>query len=120
MESNKTKRSIWTAIITAFFMCIGFVICRYFLFDLHGMKELPFVLFIFGIIVICTAYIFNSKRIMICTAIGYILSFFMGVLFQADWIDSHGIAMNSLWIWFVLGMITFIIIGVIWEFINNF
>ncbi|MDD2268885.1 MAG: hypothetical protein PHY15_04950 [Eubacteriales bacterium] len=48
-----------------------------------------------------------------------IASFFMGILFQVDWIDSHGTAMNNLWIWFAFGMLAFVIIGVVLEIISK-
>lgn len=109
---------IWPA-ISVFLLSIGFVVCRYLLFDLHGMKQLPLALFIFGLIVICISAVFNGKMIMIFTVLGYIASFFMGVLFQADWIDSHGTAMNNLWIWFLLGMLAFVAIGVVLEIVSK-
>lgn len=118
MQSNKIKRMMWP-VISIILLIISFIICRYFLFDLHGMKQLIFALFIFGLIVICIAAIFNSKITMICTAVGYMASFLMGIIFQADWIDSHGTAMNNLWIWFTLGMIAFVILGVFAEIISK-
>ena len=56
---------------------------------------------------------------MICTAIGYNLGFYMGVIFQVNWIDSHGTAMNSLWIWFTLVLLGSVLIGIIWDVIET-
>lgn len=118
MQTQKVKRMIYPA-ISILLLSIEFVICRYLLFNLHELKQLPFVLFIFGLIVILCSTIFNSKKTMACTVLGYISSFFIGVIFQVDWIDSHGTAMNSLWIWFVFGMLAFVIIGSVWELIDK-
>ena len=30
-------------------LCIGFVLCRYVFFDIHGMKQWPVILFVIGI-----------------------------------------------------------------------
>lgn len=118
MQSNRIKRVMWPA-ISIFLLSTGYILCRYLFFDLYGMKELPLILFVFGLIVICIAALFNSKKIMVCSSWGYSISFFMGILFQTDWIDSKGTAMNSLWIWFALGMLTFVLIGVVWEAISK-
>ena len=118
MKSEKFERVKWT-VISAISLYIGFLICRYLLFDLHGMREWPFDLFIFGIFVICVAGIFNAKRIMLCTVSGYCVGFFMGVLFEVKWIDSNGASRNNLWIWFTLTMIVFVSVGVVWEIVNK-
>ena len=118
MKSDNIKRIIWAA-ASIFILCIGFFICRYLLFDLHGMGEWPLDLFVFGLIVICASGLFNGKKIMICTALGYIISFFMALLFSVDWIDANGFARSSLWIWWTIAMVTFVIIGAIWEIISK-
>ncbi len=118
MESNTIKRIIWT-VISLFILSMGFLLCRYAFFNLHGMIQFPFLLFVFGLIVICIAAVFNGKIIMISTALGYTVSFFIGVLFQTEWIDSHGTIYNNLWIWWELMTLFFVCVGVTWEMINK-
>lgn len=118
MKSDKKKRAVW-ATASASVLCIEYVVLRYLLFDLHGMKQLPLILFAFGLIVICISEIINGKQLMICTVSGFIISFLIGARFKTDWVDSHGTAMDNLWVWFTLGMLAFVLVGVILEIMSK-
>lgn len=118
MKNIKIKRNIW-AIVFIFLLFISFLLCRYVFFDLHQMKQFPFVLFLLGLSIIIVASIFNKSKLAICTVLGYNVGVTMGLLFGVDWTDSHGTKMNSTWIWFVVVMLFFICIGVIWEVISK-
>ena len=114
MQADKTKRFLFTT-ISAFLLCVGFLIIRYAIFTLHYLSDWSLFLFIFGAVVISVATVFNGKKTMIFAASGYIVGFFAGVLFQTDWVDSKGTAMNSLWIWWTCTMLIFVFIGAAWE-----
>ena len=78
MKKNKT---IW--IISGAILLLSYVVCRYGLFDLHGMHDWPLVLLIF-------------------TAVGYPAAFAVGVIFQWGGMDPRGWVINRLWlVWMV-------------------
>jgi len=61
------------------------------------MKDWPFVLFIVGIIIISVSGLALGRKVLpALTAIGYIVGFVLGYIFQFD----YGPGLNSLWeIW---------------------
>ena len=123
-EVNKLKKgstrktiiySIWTSILL--FVC--FILCRYFFYTLHGMASWPFYLFIFGIVVIIVATFFASRKIMICTPIGYIIGFAFGMFFNTDSPDPGGGRLNNAWIIWTVTFLILITIGVVLELITR-
>ena len=77
MKSDKAKTPLWAA-VAAVILGIGFAGCRYALFDLHGMKDWPLLLFSAGLAAICAAAFFRAKKLMLCTALGYSAAFLFG------------------------------------------
>lgn len=118
MKNITIKRSIWT-IMLMILLFISFLLCRYVFFDLHQMKQFPLVLFLLGLSIISVASIFDKAKLAICTVLGYNAGFTMGILFDADWTDSHGTRMTNTWIWFVVVMLLFVCFGIIWEVISK-
>lgn len=102
------------------FIAIGvllaeYIVCRYIFYGAHQTKDIPFVLFLFCLTTSCVAIMFGKGRIATCAVVGYIASFFMGILFNVEWTDVHGTACNSFWIWFLCGTVVFTFVGLIWE-----
>lgn len=112
------KRLCFTA-LSILLLTIEFLFCRFVMFDLHGMKEFPFVLFLDGLFVIIISAVFNSTKTMLCTVVGYIAGFVLAALFNKDWIAMYGARMNNFWLWFMGGMAAFILIGVIWDVVSR-
>ena len=46
-------------------LCIGFVLCRYVFFDMHGMKQWPVILFGVGIIAVAISFILEGKAMSV-------------------------------------------------------
>ena len=98
----------------------SYLLVRYPLLDLHYMLEWPFDLLIPGAAVIVTAGIILGKRIVpVFTAVGYILGFFAGFLFQSDYYDIGGGRLNNMWIIWTSTYLTVIAAGIIAEIING-
>jgi len=114
MKSDQTKTLLWAA-VSAAVLGIGFAVCRYALFDLHGMKGWPRLLFLLGLAVLCAAAFFRAKRVMLCTALGYPAAFLLGLLFRSEGIDIHGGATDNLWVWFTFLLAGFVLLGAGWE-----
>jgi len=96
-----------------------YIVCRYVLFSIHQMKSIPLALLFFCVIVVLLSTIFDKKICTIFTVVGYILSFFMGVIFEDKWIDSHGTSMSNLWIWFVCGTVVCVIVGIGFDILTK-
>ena len=94
-------------------LCIGFVLCRYVFFDMHGMKQWPVILFAIGIIAVAISFTLEGKIVPICTAFSYIAGFVAGVIFQTDGTVSGGTTTNNLWIIWTMVFICFTLVGVI-------
>lgn len=90
---------------------------RYPMFNLHGMRQWPLILFIIAMIVSCVSMLLKNNIVPMFTALGYVIGFGAGVLFHSIGIDAGGGARNTLWlIWTVVmfcctmtGMIIFLI-----------
>lgn len=102
---------------------IGFILCRYAFFNLHGMKQWPFALFIFGLIVIIIAAVLNARKAMYSTAGGYIIGFVLGM--SCNWDTFHpergpnGDYTNNGWLIWLLSFLLLIAVGVIWEIVGK-
>ncbi|MCD8003314.1 MAG: hypothetical protein LUG88_05320 [Clostridia bacterium] len=96
------------------------IIGSYPVYELHHMKEWPFDLFIFGVIVIAIAGLaVGAKFTPSLTAVGYAIGFIAGYLFQYDYVimaDSDGNVLemgNSLWIIWTYVFVGSILAGII-------
>ena len=96
-------------------LCISFVMCRYVYFDMHGMKQLPFWLFVFGTISLLISFYLEGKTTPICTAVAYIIGFISGVIFQTNGLDAGGGTTNNMWIIWIVVFVCIILIGIISE-----
>lgn len=78
MKSNFLNKNTMIDIISIIMLILGFLIFRYVLFDIHGMGEFPFLLFIFGVIIEAISFILRWHKIMLCTSFGYNSGFILG------------------------------------------
>ena len=112
------NRIFWTVgTVTALILC--FVMCRYIFFELHGNKDWSVVLLIVGIIVSCIAAVFYRRKLIICTVIGYIGGFALGIILGVDGLDQGGGAINNWWIIWTMAFVSLIFAGGIWEIISR-
>jgi len=99
-------------------LCIAFLLCRYVFFDLHDMMQWPVVLFVFGLIIIVIAAIFNGRGLMVCTVLGYVIGFVLGMRFNWDTYHPErgpGVYTNNNWFIWTLSFLLFIGVGIVWE-----
>ena len=78
------KKKIMIHVLSLGALCIGFILCRYVFFDIHGMKQWPVILFGIGIIAIVISFILNGKISPVCTAFSYMAGFMVGTMFQCS------------------------------------
>lgn len=98
-------------------MCAEFILCRYVLFDIHGMKQWPCLLFIFGVFVISISFFFKAKRVSVFAALSYSIGFLSGMIFQTDGVDAGGGRTNNFWLIWIVVYICGIIFAIASEWI---
>ena len=118
IEMNKisARNSKLWALGTSVVLGIGFLLSRFTFFDMHGMTQWPFVLFVFGLIVIAVSIIFKAHRVMISVPVGYIVGFVSGILFNSDTTDPGGGLVNNAWQIWTAVFLSSIVLGLIWVF----
>lgn len=111
------KKTIVVHLVSLCALCIEFILYRYVFFEIHGMYDWPFTLFLFGSIIIGISFFTKTKLVSIFTSIAYIVGFIAGVIFQTNGIDPGGGKTNSLWIIWTTVFVCAIISSVINEII---
>lgn len=92
------KQQIWIQLLAYLLLGSGYFLCRYGLLFLHGMHQWPFLLFVVGLLFVAIYAVCRKSIAVLVTGAGYLLSFFLGVLFQSDGVDPGGGSTNTLWI----------------------
>ncbi len=113
----KNKKNIILHLVSLGILCAGYVLTRYILFDLHGMKQWPLVLFVCGIVVIGVSFLAKAKQVPVFMALSYIGGFFVGAIFQTDGLDAGGGRTNNLWIIWAVVFVCFTLSAIINELI---
>ena len=111
----KDKKHIVHHAIALGILLIGFILCRYIFFDIHGMKEFPEVLLILGLVVMAISVLTKKKILPYFISAGYIVGFVFGFIFQVTKIDANGVSVNNLWVIWAVVNVVFIVVGVICE-----
>ena len=102
------KRTIGIAALVALFA--EYLLLRYPLLHLHGMKEWPLDLVAAALVISGIAVWVKNSIVPVCAAIGYAAGFAAGYFFQT----SDPIKMtNNLWIIWTVMTLGFIVLGVI-------
>ncbi len=96
-------------------LLLGFVLCRFAFFGLHGMKEWPLDLLLAGLVVITMSLLTKKQIIAWCTAGGYLAGFFVGVLFHSEGFDPGGGRTDNLWILWTVTFMVCIVAGAVTE-----
>lgn len=102
------KRTVGIAALAA--IVAAYVVFRYPLFSLHGMKDFPLYLCILGAVLIAISGIGKGNRTLpVAVALGYILGFPAGKLFE----QNYGQGLNSMWIIWLICFAAAILLGII-------
>ncbi|MBR2801566.1 MAG: hypothetical protein IKE21_03075 [Erysipelotrichaceae bacterium] len=102
-----------------FLLVLSWLLIRYPLFSLHGMKDWPLVLLAFGTVVIVTASFLKCRYVPLFTALGYLAGFLAGYVGQSDSYDPGGGRLNNLWWIWTLVFLTVIVIGIVVEILQK-
>lgn len=113
------KRINKSILIPLIILIFSFIIIRYVLFDIHGMKQLPLILFFCVFLVITVSTLTKVKITPYILAISYPIGFILGLIFQKNGTDLGGGSTNNLWIIWTSFIIIVMIILFIVELINR-
>ena len=109
------KKSVVNHVIALGILLVGFILGRYVFFDVHGMKEFPAVLLIFGFVIMVISGLSTKKIFPYFISVGYIIGFVFGLIFQVTKMDANGVSVNNLWVIWAVVYVAFIVLGVICE-----
>lgn len=112
---KKNKTVLINHFISIVILLLGFVLCRYVFFDIHGMKEFPLVLLVVGIIVMVISLLSSRKIMPFFISTGYIIGFVTGFIFQNTKMDANGVSVNNLWVIWAAVYLSLMVIGAICE-----
>lgn len=96
-------------------LCIGFLLCRYALFSIHGMKQFPVLLLALGVVFLVASFLIEGKIVPTIISLAYIIGFIAGVIFQSNGVDAGGGATNNLWMIWTFSFIGITFAGFICE-----
>ncbi len=100
---QENKKVLFAHLISFGILLLGFVLCRYAFFGLHGMKEWPVDLLIVGTAALFVSLLARKQYVPWFTAGGYVLGFCLGALFHTEGTDPGGGKTDNLWqIWTVV------------------
>lgn len=95
----------------------SYLVLRYPLLFLHGMKQWPYALFLVGVIIIVISGLVLSRKILpFFTLAGYIVGFIFGYIFQFDYGSNYN-RLNSFWIIWTCVYLVAILAGIMAEII---
>ena len=112
---QQNKKVLLAHLICLGILLIGFVLCRYVFFDLHGMKEWPVDLFIAGLVALLVSLFARKQYVPWFTAGGYVFGFLLGVLFHTEGTDPGGGKTDNLWSIWMLVFLGCIMAGFLFE-----
>jgi len=116
------NRIFWTA-GTAGALLVCYLICRHVFYEMHGNKDWSLAMFILGLAVILISAFFGAKKVMVCTAAGYVVSFIAGIVFNYEYdFIVDGVLQDrryTAWQIWAVSFLVLVIAGVVWEIVSK-
>ena len=114
---KKHKRLLLVHLICLGILLLGFVLCRYVFFCLHGMKEWPFDLLVFGLIAMIMSLLVRKQYVPWFISVEYFVGFWAGIFFYTEGYDPGGGKTDNLWIIWTAVFLGCILAGVVFEIV---
>ena len=109
------KKNIILHLLSLCALGIGFLLCRYVFFNIHGMKAWPVDLLVVGIVFIAISFFLKCKIAPICISVAYLIGFVAGTIFQTNGVDAGGGTTNNLWIIWTIVFVCITLACIIFE-----
>lgn len=115
MESIDVKnKTLWGVCMTGL-LSVSYWLCRFVLFEMHGMKDWPNMLALVGLIIIIIASIYGRRKLSVLTVAGYMGGFILAMIFNTDGLDQGGGGTNNAWIIWGCVFILSVIVGLFMD-----
>ncbi|MEG2678129.1 MAG: hypothetical protein RR933_08410 [Oscillospiraceae bacterium] len=118
MNKINCKNILW-ALIAFIALGASYLVFRFGMFDLHGMKQLPTILCLVSLAVLILSLILKKHWLAASTDLGYIGGFVVALLLNSDSVDAGGAATNNLWIIWTAILLACIAAGIVIEIALN-
>jgi transcriptional regulator with XRE-family HTH domain len=116
------NRGLWV-VGTAGALFVCFLPYRHFFYQQHGNKDWASVMFIVGLAAIFISAFIDTKKIMVCTVAGYVISFIVGIVFNSYHdvvVNGEVVSTNSTaWLIWTFTFLVLIFAGIVWEIVNK-
>ncbi|MDR2569638.1 MAG: helix-turn-helix domain-containing protein [Oscillospiraceae bacterium] len=121
-KSAIMNRVFWGAgASVALFVC--YLLCRHIFIELHNNTGWPMVMFLLGLVVVFIAAFLGAKKVIVCTATGYVVSFIVGIVFNYEYdfiVDGIVQSRNyTAWVIWTVTFLVLIVAGIFWEVISK-
>lgn len=90
-------------------------LCRYALFDLHGMKDWPNILAVCVLAALANSWAFRKRWFSLSAVLGYPCGFGIGLALNWDAVNSAGVRSNNLWLIWAGCLLGFLLMGAALE-----
>ena len=117
MKSDKNHK-MWNLFLIGVFVA-SFILVRYVLFELHGMKDWPELLAVVSLVILVLALAKKKTWIALTTGFGYPVSFGLGLLFVRDGTNPGGGRKNNRWFLWTICLLIFIFAGVVAQIVSE-
>ena len=114
---QQNKKVLFVQLASLGILLLGFALCRYAFFGLHGMKEWPVDLLLAGLIVHMVSLLARKQYVPWFTSVGYSLGFWLGVIFHMEGFDPGGGRTDNLWQIWTMAFAVCILAGVVLEIV---
>ncbi|MCL1863413.1 MAG: hypothetical protein FWF78_07600 [Defluviitaleaceae bacterium] len=115
------NRAIWF-LLAAAALGVGYYLCGFVFLYLHGMGQWPFILFVFGLIVLFISVVLNGRKIMIFIPLGYVAGFAVGMVLPWEVFrlapDGEWYYFDQSWVAWTVTYLIFMAVGLIFDFIK--
>lgn len=113
--AKDSRRKVQIYLLSIGILATGFILIRYILFELHGMKQWPLLLMLLCLVVITVSFAVKAKITPVASSISYTIVFFLAWIFQTNGADSGDGRTNNLWIIWTIFIIVSVIVSAIIE-----
>lgn len=111
---SKNTRSI-RGVLSVGIIALSYILVRFPLFDMHGMKDWPDLLAILSIVVIVMASILKKRRVFVGVIVGYLGGFILAMIFKQEGLDAGGGASSNGWLIWTVFFLLSIGITILWS-----
>lgn len=101
------------------YLVLGWFAFRFLLLPQHGMKDVPTLLAVIGMLLVGVSLKKNYGSVARTASLGYVVSFLLAYLLQTNGTDAGGGSTNNMWLIWSASYFAIIAYGVFVEYKRN-